>query len=172
MLWIVGRGCCAGVIARVLPCSGRWLFRAMRYMRLIFPVMCIALSERLIRTNGTEAENPLNSGCPKAPPARREGSSVRFVANKKVRQTTDWDFAQSVVAFLYSISLFIACPARAASACSRRSTDWVFPSTAVVRWYSVLPCLDVSVLHSECPKTPPARRAGSSVRIFAILVVR
>ena len=83
-------------------------------------------------------------GWPKPPPARREGSSILSTM-------------QCSLSRIYSqIKSFSNCPARAAAACSRRSR----------RYYVSLVSLETP--HSGCPKAPPARREGSSVR-FAML---
>ncbi len=77
-----------------------------------------------------------HSGCPKAPPARREGGSVRFAMlcfkslrmRKREKRTLFLDKPLS------------DCPARAAAACSRRS----------VRYCVSLMALETTL--SECPQ--------------------
>ena len=77
---------------------------------------------------------------PKPPPARREGSSI-LSATLCIKEPTQRDkerderFAQRpnrsflFERALFSDKTFIDCPARAASACSRRSDDWVATPT-------------------------------------------
>ena len=104
-----------------------------------------ACSRRSVRyyVSLVSLETP-HSGCPKAPPARREGGSILSTMLCSLSR-------------IYSqIKSFANCPARAAAACSRRS----------VRYYVSLVSLETP--HSGCPKAPPARREGSSVR-FAML---
>ena len=82
------------------------------------------------------------SECPKAPPARREGSSVLAAMNsivfrkpanalkekRTIRATANRSFLIERALFRAN-TMFIDCPVRAASACSRRSNG-LFEVTA------------------------------------------
>ena len=110
----------------------------------LFEVIPLIRSGRSHRPPGVRAV-PYGSRC--AASKAREGekeSNERFARRRIVRCS---------LSGLYFVRTqpFFDCPARAASACSRRS----------VRYYVSLVALETP--HSGCPKAPPARREGSSV---------